>query len=95
MYLMPVLPFLTDTEQMLERTVERAVEAGVGFIVFGGLTLRPGRQQEHFLSVLRGIRPDRLGGGHADRLDRLLAVAAVPASRRLGPRFQTPLPGDL
>ena len=31
--------------------VERAVEAGVGFIVFGGLTLRPGRQQEHFLSV--------------------------------------------
>jgi hypothetical protein len=100
MYLMPVLPFLTDTEEMLERTVERAVEAGVGFIVFGGLTLRPGRQQEHFLSVLRGIRPDleercrrlypgdkwgRAAGGHFAALER--RFGALARKHRVPPRM--------
>jgi len=57
-YLMPVLPLLSDTEEQLERTVGRAAEAGVGFIVFGGLTLKPGRQMEHYLEVLAGFRPE-------------------------------------
>jgi len=100
MYLMPVLPFLTDTEQMLERTMEQAAEAGVGFIVFGGLTLRPGRQQEHFLSVLRGIRPDleercrrlypgdkwgRAAGGHFAALER--RFGALARRHRVPPRM--------
>jgi len=58
MFLMPVLPFLTDTEEALGRTIRGAAEAGVGFIVFGGLTLKPGRQKEHFLGVLSAFRPE-------------------------------------
>jgi DNA repair photolyase len=58
MFLMPALPFLTDTEEVLGRTLRRAEEAGVDFVVFGGLTLKPGRQKEHYLAVLAGFRPD-------------------------------------
>jgi DNA repair photolyase len=57
MYLLPVLPFLTDSRQMLERSIERAGEAGAGFVVCGGLTLKAGRQLEHLLSLLRGLDP--------------------------------------
>jgi len=58
LFLMPVLPFLTDTEEALGQTVRRAGEAGVDFIVFGGLTLKPGRQKEHYLEVLAAFRPE-------------------------------------
>ena len=56
LYLMPALPFLTDTEEVLGRTLRRAAEAGVDFVVFGGLTLKPGRQKEYFLAVLAAFR---------------------------------------
>jgi hypothetical protein len=58
LYLMPALPFLTDTEEVLGRTLRRAAEAGVDFVVFGGLTLKPGRQKEYFLAVLAAFRPE-------------------------------------
>ncbi|OHD75327.1 MAG: hypothetical protein A2V99_12970 [Spirochaetes bacterium RBG_16_67_19] len=58
LYLMPALPFLTDTGEMLGRTLRRAAEAGVDFVVFGGLTLKPGRQKEHYLAVLAAFRPE-------------------------------------
>jgi DNA repair photolyase len=58
LYLMPVLPFLTDSGEMLGRTLRRAAEAGVDFVVFGGLTLKPGRQKEHYLTALAAFRPE-------------------------------------
>jgi hypothetical protein len=35
-----------------------AAEAGVDFVVFGGLTLKPGRQKEHYLAALAAFRPE-------------------------------------
>jgi len=57
MYLMPVIPFVTDSPAMIDESVAAAKAAGARFVVFGGMTLKPGRQQEHFLSVLRRHAP--------------------------------------
>ncbi|MCK5739721.1 radical SAM protein, partial [bacterium] len=46
MYLMPVIPFITDTPIQMDRTIRKAKEAGVRFIVFGGMTLKEGRQKD-------------------------------------------------
>jgi DNA repair photolyase len=53
MYLMPVLPFITDTDEQLEASLRAAKNIGADFVIFGGLTLKGGRQQEHFVNVLR------------------------------------------
>lgn len=53
MYLMPVVPFITDTCEMLELTVSKARDAGVDFIVFNGMTLKPGRQKDYFITFLK------------------------------------------
>jgi DNA repair photolyase len=51
-FLMPVLPFLTDTREQLEKMIKAIREAGAEFVVFGGLTLKPGRQRDHYYSHL-------------------------------------------
>ena len=53
MYLMPVLPFITDTPEKIQQTVKSAVNMGVDFIIFGGMTMKGGRQQQHFFKVLK------------------------------------------
>jgi len=98
MFLMPALPFLTDTEEVLGQTLRLAAEAGVDFVVFGGLTLKPGRQKEHFLAVLAGFRPDlaeryrrlypergQAAGAHERGV--LRRFAALAAERRLPARI--------
>jgi len=57
-YLLPVIPFVTDTTELMTQTVEKAVEAGVDFIVFGGMTLKQGRQEDTFLRALRDRYPE-------------------------------------
>jgi hypothetical protein len=52
MYLMPVVPLITDTQEMIETAVVKAKEAGVDFIIFGGMTLKPGRKKEYFMRFL-------------------------------------------
>jgi hypothetical protein len=58
MFLLPVIPFITDTAELLEESVSRAKEAGVDFIIFGGMTLKEGRQQEYFYNALRKTHPE-------------------------------------
>jgi DNA repair photolyase len=58
MFLLPVIPFITDTSELLEQTVSRAKEAGVDFVIFGGMTLKEGRQQEYFYDALRRTHPE-------------------------------------
>ena len=58
MFLMPVIPFITDIPEVLENSVAKAKESGVDFIVFSGMTLKPGRQQEHFYKVLDAYNPN-------------------------------------
>ena len=62
MFLMPVIPGLTDTEQEMTRSLKAAKEAGADFVVFGGMTLKPGRQYDHFIALIRDRHPDLLPG---------------------------------
>ncbi|MFP4383786.1 MAG: radical SAM protein [Spirochaetia bacterium] len=57
---MPLLPGINDTDENLELLYQSASQIGVDFLMPGGLTLRPGRQKEHFLRVLAQYRPDLL-----------------------------------
>ncbi len=58
MFLLPVIPFLTDTPELLEQTVSKAEEAGVDFVIFGGMTLKEGRQKDYFLDKLQKTHPE-------------------------------------
>ena len=53
MFLLPVIPFLTDTLQMIEDAVRKASDAGVDFVIFGGMTLKEGRQSDYLFHVLQ------------------------------------------
>jgi DNA repair photolyase len=57
MFLMPVIPFITDTEELMEESVSRARESGLNFIIFSGMTLKEGKQKDFFLNKLAGIYP--------------------------------------
>lgn len=54
---MPLCPGLTDTPASTDRLFTACAESGAQFVYPGGLTLRPGRQKEHFLSVLSNNYP--------------------------------------
>jgi DNA repair photolyase len=58
MFLLPVIPFVTDSPQIMERTIKKAKEVGIDFIIFGGMTLKDGRQKEYFLHTLMKNYPD-------------------------------------
>jgi len=58
MFLLPVIPFLTDTSELLEQTVSKAKEAGVDFVIFGGMTLKEGRQKDYFYDALKRTHPE-------------------------------------
>jgi DNA repair photolyase len=90
-YLMPVIPLVSDGEEMLDATLAAIARAKVDFVMFGGMTLKPGRQTEHFLSVLARRDPelppryaaiytgDRWGNARRDyysRIERRFAAAA-------------------
>jgi DNA repair photolyase len=57
MTLMPVLPFINDTEENIRQLLIRAIEAGVQYIIpFMGLTLREG-SREYFYQKLEALFP--------------------------------------
>lgn len=58
MYLMPVIPFLTDKPDIIDKTISDARDAGVDFVVFGGMTLKEGRQKDYFYKTLDRYFPD-------------------------------------
>jgi DNA repair photolyase len=60
MFLLPVIPFVTDTPEMIAETLQKAHEIGVDFVIFGGMTLKEGRQKEYFSSSLREKYPELL-----------------------------------
>lgn len=57
MFLLPVIPFITDTPTMIEETFNKAREVGVDFVIFGGMTLKEGRQKDHFDNILKERYP--------------------------------------
>ena len=58
MFLMPVIPFVTDSPEMLDAAARQAVASGVSFVIWGGMTLKEGRQKEHFMNLLERRRPE-------------------------------------
>jgi DNA repair photolyase len=56
-FLLPVIPFITDTNAVMEKTLQDAQEVGVDFIIFGGMTLKEGKQKEYFLNILKQYYP--------------------------------------
>lgn len=58
-YLLPLVPFVTDAPETIDRSFRAARDAGADFIIFGGMTLKDGRQREHFLKVLAEYEADR------------------------------------
>ena len=53
MFLMPVIPFITDTADIMRQTIQDAADAGIDYIIFSGMTLKQGRQKEYFYQILR------------------------------------------
>jgi len=59
-YLMPVIPFITDTTQQLKQTLTKVRDAGASFAIFGSMTLKPGRQKEYFIQKINEEYPELL-----------------------------------
>ena len=47
-FLMPVIPFITDTSEIMKQTLKDAYDVGIDYIIFGGMTLKKGKQKEYF-----------------------------------------------
>jgi len=58
MFLLPVIPFITDTAQLIEGSVTKAKDAGVDFVIFGCMTLKEGRQRDYFMNVVNRMYPE-------------------------------------
>jgi DNA repair photolyase len=57
MFLLPVIPFVTDAPELIEDAVKKASEVGIDFIIFGGMTLKEGRQKDYFLDATKECYP--------------------------------------
>lgn len=51
-FFMPVIPFVTDSPQQIKNMFDAAKYVNADYIVFGGMTLKSGRQSDHFYEVL-------------------------------------------
>lgn len=52
LFLMPVIPFITDTPEEIDKTLYQARQIGVDYIIFSGMTMKDGRQKQYFLDVI-------------------------------------------
>ena len=57
LFLMPVIPFITDTPGQIEKVFQKAEEIGVDYIIFSGITLKDGRQKQYFSNELKKYYP--------------------------------------
>ena len=59
-YYMPVIPFISDSEKKMEEALLAFKHAGADFVIFGGMTLKAGRQKEYFMDILEKTYPDKI-----------------------------------
>ncbi len=62
MFLLPVIPFITDKPELIEEALRKAGEAKLDFVIFGGMTLKEGRQKDYFLNALKDRYPGLAAG---------------------------------
>lgn len=55
---MPLLPFISDTQEAMEELYRSIAAVGADFLIPGGLTLRPGAQKQHYMQTIERVRPD-------------------------------------
>jgi DNA repair photolyase len=60
MFLMPVIPNITDSVEQMQQSLARATEYGIDFVIYGGLTLKDGRQKDVFYEFLKKEYPQHL-----------------------------------
>ena len=60
MCLLPVIPFITDTEEMIEKSLNDGKQAGVDYVLFGNLTLKEGRQKKYYFQLIQKFYPHLL-----------------------------------
>lgn len=58
MFLMPVIPFITDSQEKIQESVQKAADAGISFIIFSGMTLKEGRQKRYFMDIMEKYNPE-------------------------------------
>ncbi len=59
-YLLPLVPCITDDTASVRCALQAFYDAGAHFVVAGGMTLKEGRQKEHFFDVARREWPERV-----------------------------------
>lgn len=59
-FLMPVIPFISDSPERIYHAISTLKKAGVDYIIFGGMTLKPGRQMNHYYNVIETNFPNEL-----------------------------------
>lgn len=59
-YLLPVIPFITDKPEIIDSSLKKIKNAGVDFVIFGGMTLKDGRQKEYFIKKIKENYPELL-----------------------------------
>ena len=50
--MLPVIPFISDSKAEMEQMLQKAKAVGVDFVMFGGMTLKVGRQKEFFMNFI-------------------------------------------
>ncbi|MFX1602709.1 MAG: radical SAM protein [Promethearchaeota archaeon] len=56
----PIIPGIGDNVENMKGLAEEAKRTKAEFILWGGMTLKPGRQKDYFLNVIRRRYPDKL-----------------------------------
>ncbi|MBD3206985.1 hypothetical protein GF319_11675 [Candidatus Bathyarchaeota archaeon] len=57
---MPIIPFIGDSIENMMGIVNESKKANSEFVLFAGMTLKPGRQKRHFLETLSRNNPEKL-----------------------------------
>jgi DNA repair photolyase len=58
MFLLPVIPFITDSQKQITAAIRYAKRVGVDFVIFGVMTLKRGKQADYFIQELKQENPD-------------------------------------
>jgi DNA repair photolyase len=56
---MPIIPYVGDSVESLKNIAKLSKDSNAEFVVFAGMTLKPGRQKEHFFKCVKNNFPGK------------------------------------